>query len=225
MLGHSSARGKTCHDAESASHIVTLRWSPSNCAGELPASGAVRCYDSTPSHGFTFLLPSRAKRFSHRPEGEDVLADAAILQRNNRLRGGALIRRGVYRFRNHEEADEWMIKEMANSRAPELEDLVSLCKALNDHEVRYVLIGGFAVIIRPCPQPGFVWVSRGFATCCEADALERTPTSWSSHRCCGCPVQRTTPEVARRRARYVLLPARRRAGRRRRQRTVCTRGA
>lgn len=33
------------------------------------------------------------------------------------------------------------------SRAPELEDLVSLCKALNDEGVRYVLIGGFAVIL------------------------------------------------------------------------------
>ncbi|MEO8218745.1 MAG: DUF6036 family nucleotidyltransferase [Acidobacteriota bacterium] len=33
------------------------------------------------------------------------------------------------------------------SRAPELEDLASLCKALNDHRVRYVLIGGFAVIL------------------------------------------------------------------------------
>ena len=33
------------------------------------------------------------------------------------------------------------------SRAPELEDLLSLCKALNREEVRYVLIGGFAVIL------------------------------------------------------------------------------
>jgi predicted nucleotidyltransferase len=33
------------------------------------------------------------------------------------------------------------------SRAPELEDLASLCKALNDQGVRYVLIGGFAVIL------------------------------------------------------------------------------
>ena len=30
------------------------------------------------------------------------------------------------------------------SRAPELEDLVSLCKALNDHGVRYLLLDGFA---------------------------------------------------------------------------------
>jgi hypothetical protein len=33
------------------------------------------------------------------------------------------------------------------SRAPELEDLVSLCSALNREGVRYVLIGGFAVIL------------------------------------------------------------------------------
>ena len=33
------------------------------------------------------------------------------------------------------------------SRAPELEDLVSLCRALNREGVRYVLIGGFAVIL------------------------------------------------------------------------------
>ena len=34
------------------------------------------------------------------------------------------------------------------SRAPELEDLLSLCKALNAEGVRYVLIGGFAVILQ-----------------------------------------------------------------------------
>jgi hypothetical protein len=33
------------------------------------------------------------------------------------------------------------------SRAPELEDLLALCKALNAEHVRYVLIGGFAVIL------------------------------------------------------------------------------
>lgn len=33
------------------------------------------------------------------------------------------------------------------SRAPELEDLLTLCKALNEESVRYVLIGGFAVIL------------------------------------------------------------------------------
>lgn len=33
------------------------------------------------------------------------------------------------------------------SRAPELEDLLTLCKALNAEGVKYVLIGGFAVIL------------------------------------------------------------------------------
>lgn len=33
------------------------------------------------------------------------------------------------------------------SRAPELEDLLALCKALNAEGVRYLLIGGFAVIL------------------------------------------------------------------------------
>lgn len=33
------------------------------------------------------------------------------------------------------------------SRAPELEDLLKLCKALDAEGVRYVLIGGFAVIL------------------------------------------------------------------------------
>ena len=33
------------------------------------------------------------------------------------------------------------------SRAPELEDLVELCRRLNKAEVRYILIGGFAVIL------------------------------------------------------------------------------
>ena len=33
------------------------------------------------------------------------------------------------------------------SRAPELEDLLKLCAALNREAVRYLLIGGFAVIL------------------------------------------------------------------------------
>src|SRR5262245_17319100 len=33
------------------------------------------------------------------------------------------------------------------SRAPEVEDLVALCRALNREGARYVLIGGFAVIL------------------------------------------------------------------------------
>jgi hypothetical protein len=37
--------------------------------------------------------------------------------------------------------------DRGQSRAPELEDLVSLCRALNAEAARYVLIGGFAVLI------------------------------------------------------------------------------
>lgn len=35
----------------------------------------------------------------------------------NRLRGTGLIPRGVYRFASHEEADEWMIRTIANTHA------------------------------------------------------------------------------------------------------------
>jgi hypothetical protein len=37
--------------------------------------------------------------------------------------------------------------DRAYARAPKLEDLVGLCKALNAEHARYVLIGGFAVIL------------------------------------------------------------------------------
>src|ERR1041385_7748760 len=58
------------------------------------------------------------RRISRRPEGDDSLSDAAILQRTmNRLRGLALIPRGIYRFRDHEEADEWMIRTIAATHA------------------------------------------------------------------------------------------------------------
>jgi hypothetical protein len=58
------------------------------------------------------------RRLSKRPEGEDTLRDAAAMQRTmNRLRGGALIPRGVYRFANHQEADAWMIRTIADTHA------------------------------------------------------------------------------------------------------------
>ena len=37
--------------------------------------------------------------------------------------------------------------DRGDSRAPELEDLVALCRSLEREGVRYVLIGGFAVIL------------------------------------------------------------------------------
>ena len=36
--------------------------------------------------------------------------------------------------------------DAAHARAPEPEDLVRICRALNETGARYVLIGGFAVI-------------------------------------------------------------------------------
>lgn len=61
-------------------------------------------------------LPIR--RVSRRREGQDVPRDAAILQRTiNRLRGGDLVPRGVYRFHTHEEADAWMTRQMASTHA------------------------------------------------------------------------------------------------------------
>lgn len=72
-------------------------------SSETVSSG---CYDSS------------MRRVSRRPEGENTLRDAAILQRTmNRLRGTGLIPRGVYRFRDHEEANEWMIRTIAATHA------------------------------------------------------------------------------------------------------------
>lgn len=51
------------------------------------------------------------------------------------------------------------------SRAPELEDLLNLCKALNAEGVRYVLIGGFAVILH-----GFVRATKDIDLLVDASA-------------------------------------------------------
>jgi len=51
------------------------------------------------------------------------------------------------------------------SRAPELEDLLALCKALNAESVRYVVIGGFAVILH-----GFVRATKDIDLLVEASA-------------------------------------------------------
>ena len=60
----------------------------------------------------------REKRVAGRRQGENVLRDIDILQETvNRLRGCGLIPKGVYRFRSHEEADEWMIRTIANTHA------------------------------------------------------------------------------------------------------------
>ena len=56
---------------------------------------------------------------SRRPAGEDVLRDSSILQRTlNRLRGARLVPRGVFRFASHEDADEWMTRQILASHEP-----------------------------------------------------------------------------------------------------------
>lgn len=60
----------------------------------------------------------RVKRVAGRREQENVLRDIDILQDTmNQLRGCGLIPRGVYRFRTHEEADEWMMRQIAANHA------------------------------------------------------------------------------------------------------------
>lgn len=49
---------------------------------------------------------------------EDTVQDAAILLKTiNRLRNWALIPKGVYRFVSNQEADQWMIKQIASTHA------------------------------------------------------------------------------------------------------------
>ena len=58
----------------------------------------------------------RIKRVSRRRESEDPLRDIEILQHTvDQLRGGALVPRRVYRFDTHEEAHEWMMRQMAST--------------------------------------------------------------------------------------------------------------
>lgn len=60
----------------------------------------------------------RVKRVPGRRQGENVLRDIDILQETvNRLRGCGLIPKGVYRFRTHQEADEWMMRQIAANHA------------------------------------------------------------------------------------------------------------
>ncbi len=55
---------------------------------------------------------------SRRRPGSDVVRDAAILQRTlNRLRGPALVPRGLYRFVTHADADRWMTSQIIATRA------------------------------------------------------------------------------------------------------------
>ena len=58
------------------------------------------------------------KVVSKRVPGARILDDAARLQRTlNRLRGRGLVPRGLYRFSSFEEADRWMMSQIARSAA------------------------------------------------------------------------------------------------------------
>lgn len=58
------------------------------------------------------------KTYTRRAAGADTLADAEVLQRTiNRLRRSPLIARGLFRFDSHEEADAWMIRQLASTHA------------------------------------------------------------------------------------------------------------
>ena len=60
----------------------------------------------------------RVKRVPGRRETENVLKDIDILQNTmNQLRGCGLIPKGLYRFHTHEEADEWMMRQIAANHA------------------------------------------------------------------------------------------------------------
>ena len=89
------------------------------------------------------------KIVSKRAPGARILDDIEHLQRAlNQLRGQDLVPRGLYRFSSFEAADRMDDEpDRAYSRAPELQDLVDLCRALGEEGVRYLLIGGFAVVL------------------------------------------------------------------------------
>ncbi len=72
--------------------------------------------------------------------------------------GGIGVRKGLYRFKTHEEANaSWMdelilsLKAATTSgdalrpRGPTLTDLVALCRELNARKSRYLVCGGFAI--------------------------------------------------------------------------------
>lgn len=60
----------------------------------------------------------RVKKIPGRRDGDDVLRDIDILQNTvNALRGCGLIPKGVYRFQTHQEADEWMMRQIAANHA------------------------------------------------------------------------------------------------------------
>lgn len=64
------------------------------------------------------MQSSRTLVLGRRVDGGEVVADLAALQRTlNRLRGRALVPRGLYPFASHEEADSWMMRQIASTHA------------------------------------------------------------------------------------------------------------
>lgn len=60
----------------------------------------------------------RMKIITKRHGRADTLRDAATMQRTiNRIRGRALIPRGIYRFASFAEADTWMTRTIAHTHA------------------------------------------------------------------------------------------------------------
>jgi hypothetical protein len=75
------------------------------------------------------------------------------LQRSATLLLGTRIGpKGFHRFKTHEEFEAWkMSHRLMAPRLPVQDDLVRLCRELNAHSARYMVVGGFAVI-----QHGFL---------------------------------------------------------------------
>ncbi len=64
------------------------------------------------------IIGMRMRTFTKRKAAPDAISDAAALQRTmNRLRGYALIPKGLYRFKTMEESDQWMTQNIAATHA------------------------------------------------------------------------------------------------------------
>jgi len=63
-------------------------------------------------------MSAEIKIHTRRSGKQNPVADSEILQRTvNRLRGVGIAPRGVYRFASHEEAEQWLIRQMARIHA------------------------------------------------------------------------------------------------------------
>lgn len=79
------------------------------------SGGTTEVFDATGKGHYT---ATAMKTVSRRARKTSALRDAKALQRTiNRLRGHALVPRGVYRFTSHKDSQQWMIKTMARTHA------------------------------------------------------------------------------------------------------------